>query len=299
MRLAAGLRRAGLRHGDRVLLYSGNSVFFPVVLIGIIMAGGVYTGANPSYVTRELAYQLADSGARFLIAAEGSLDVAREAAAAAELGESAVFYFDDGFATAEGRTAPIGSVRHWTALVAEEEEGAAFRWEELGAVEAAETTASLNYSSGTTGVPKGVEITHRNYVANSAQTKFISKLAPDYEEVNARTRWLCFLPMYHAMAQTIYCVSAPLRRVPVYIMPKFDFAGMLGSIQRYRITDLALVPPIVVAMAKNPATKKFDLSSIESITCGAAPLGREICADLEKLWPDGKVNVRQGWGMTE
>jgi 4-coumarate--CoA ligase len=82
-------------------------------------------------------------------------------------------------------------------------------------------------------------------------------------------------------------------------MPKFDFLEMLQYVQKYRITDLVLVPPVVVAMAKHPATKKFDLSSVESVGSGAAPLGKEVSEEFERLWSTGQVNVKQGWGMTE
>ncbi|KAK3070047.1 hypothetical protein LTS18_000155, partial [Coniosporium uncinatum] len=111
--------------------------------------------------------------------------------------------------------------------------------------------------------------------------------------------------MYHAMGQSIFCVSAPLQEIPIYIMAKFDFFKMLEYVQRYKITGLALVPPVVVAIAKRPEVRRFDLSSVERIASGAAPLGREICAEVEKLWKDmgwgplEGVNVKQGWGMTE
>ncbi|OCL01979.1 acetyl-CoA synthetase-like protein, partial [Glonium stellatum] len=191
-------------------------------------------------------------------------------------------------------------VRHWSALVGAEELGRRFRWvEPRGPQGLAATVVALNYSSGTTGVPKGVMISHANYVANCVQTAWLARRDPGFEERRARARYLCFLPMYHAMAQTMFCVSAPRDGVPVYLMPRFDFLGMLEAVERFRITDLILVPPIVVAMAKHPAAKKADLSSVERVGSGAAPLGREVCAELEKLWPEGKINVKQGWGMTE
>ncbi|KAF2788927.1 4-coumarate-CoA ligase-like protein [Melanomma pulvis-pyrius CBS 109.77] len=302
-RLASGLLRSGLQPGDRVLVYSGNTLFFPTVVFGVIMAGGVFTGANPTYVARELAYQLRDSGARYLICAEGSLETGLTAANEVGLNTDQIFIFDDGIATFEGRTVskqtPDGEIRHWTTLLDSEEKGRAFHWEDLKTDEELGRVITLNYSSGTTGVAKGVMITHKNYVANSMQQMHISKQHPDYAAKVKRQRLLCFLPMYHAMAQAIFCVNAMVLRLPVYMMPKFDFLEMLQCVQKFRITDLTLVPPVVVAMAKHPATKKFDLSSVESVGSGAAPLGREVCEEFEKLWPDGRVNVKQGWGMTE
>lgn len=83
------------------------------------------------------------------------------------------------------------------------------------------------------------------------------------------------------------------------MMPKFDFLEMLGYMEKFRITDFIMVPPIAVALAKHPAVKTFDLSSIETMGCGSAPLGRDVSAQVERLWPQGKLNMKQGWGMTE
>ena len=298
-RFAVGLRAAGLKDGDRVLLFSGNTIFFPVVVFGVIMAGGIFTGANPTYVARELAHQLQDTDARFLIAAEGSLGTALEAAQSLRMHESRIFLFDDGVATFDGIDLRHKNVRHWGHLLATPEEGSAFTWENSVTDKDLNRTICLNYSSGTTGVSKGVEISHHNYVSNAAQVAFTSKLSAEYQDKTRRMRLLCFLPMYHAMAQTLYTVNAPKRGVPVYIMQKYDFKKVLDNIQRHRITDLSCVPPVVIRLAKDPIVRNYDLSCIESIGCGAAPLGREICAELEQLWPKGVMNVKQGWGMTE
>ncbi|KAJ6145775.1 hypothetical protein N7470_009670 [Penicillium chermesinum] len=296
-RFAAGLRNAGLQPGDRVLLFSGNNLFFPVALLGVAIAGGIFTAANPSYVARELAFQLEDSGATFLLCAPGSLDTGIEAAQLVGLPEERLFVFDT--ALYDGAGAPQQGCPYWGDLVASAEEGRGFAWEDLRTPLLADKTIVLNYSSGTTGRPKGVEITHKNYVANMLQYSFLGTLNPDYESRRARARWLCFLPMYHAMAQNIFIAVALWRGTPVYIMPKFDFVKMLEHVQRFRITDLTLVPPVMVMMAKHPIVKKFDLSSVETVGSGAAPLGREVCTEVEKLWPPGKINVKQGWGMTE
>lgn len=89
-----------------------------------------------------------------------------------------------------------------------------------------------------------------------------------------------------------------MRKIPVYVMAKFDFVQLLENIQKFQITEFAMVPPIAVMVAKHPIVKKFDLSSVESIGCGAAPLGAEASRELEKVW-NGRLNVKQGWGMTE
>ncbi|KAL4795443.1 hypothetical protein BDV19DRAFT_378896 [Aspergillus venezuelensis] len=298
-RFAAGLRKSGLQKGDRVLLFSGNDIFFPVVFMGIIMAGGIFSGANPTYVARELAYQMQDSGAIYLLCAEDSLDTGIEAAELAGLGKDKVFVFDN--ALYDGKGEPKKGCRHWGDLVASVEEGTGFSWDELNTPEESSRTLALNYSSGTTGRPKGVEISHKNYIANMLQYNYLFYLNTDWKEKAKRARWLCFLPMYHAMAQNIFIAAALNRGVPVYIMPKFDFIKMLEYTEKYRISDFILVPPVVVALAKHPAVKagKYDLSSVEAIGCGAAPLGREVCEEVEALWPAGKINIKQGWGMTE
>lgn len=240
-RLAAGLRNAGLQAGDRVLLFSGNNLFFPVVFMGILFAEGIFTGANPTYVARELAHQVRDSGAKFLITADekGSLETAIEAAAQVGMSKDQIFIFDD--ALFEGNGHSRLGVRNWSSLVASKAEGEAFIPRELQSPKT--TTCCLNYSSGTTGVAKGVQISHYNYVANTTQSIYLSKQSPNYEQETRNSRFLCFLPMYHAMAQTIYGMNGPSRGIPVYIMKKFDLKTVLESIEKFKISELSLVPP--------------------------------------------------------
>ena len=297
-RLATGLRKAGLKPGDRVLLYSGNSVFFPVVIQGTVMAGGIFTGANPSYVARELAYQLQDSGAKFLITAEGSLDTALEAASSIKFPQDHIFVMGDGYEVFENRAKAVRGISHWTSLLASPSEGAKFEWEDFTAREQMNRTAVINYSSGTTGLPKGVEISHLNYISNCMQTDYMAKLAPDYEEWEKRAEAICFLPLYHAYGQTVHGVSNIIKAVPVYVMKKFDFFKMLDVIQKHKVTNLSLVPPIAVALTKRPEVKNYDLSSVEAAGCGAAPMSSESITEFEKAFGN-RYKLKQGWGMTE
>ena len=115
------------------------------------------------------------------------------------------------------------------------------------------------------------------------------------------SRWLCTIPLYHGLALVYFCTISVARRIPSYIMRKYEITRLLESIQRFRITELHLVPPIIVAMTKHPAVKsgKYDLSSVTKTFSCAAPLGPEPTFQYESLWPKGQVNVKQGLASTE
>lgn len=189
-RVAAGLQKAGLQPGDRVLVYSGNALFYPVILQGILMAGGVFTGANPTYVARELAHQLKDSHPRFMLSSGASLDVALDAASKVGFSKDNIFIFDDEIY--QGSGASRLGVKYWDVIVASNLEGSQFQWARPS--DPKNTTAVINYSSGTTGVAKGVEITHYNYIATSTQMINLMQQDPDYEKKLKVARGLCVLP---------------------------------------------------------------------------------------------------------
>jgi 4-coumarate--CoA ligase len=146
-RLGAGLKKAGLKPGDRVLLFSSNNLFFPVAFLGILMAGGIFTGANPSFVARELAYQLKDSDATFLFCADSSLEMGIEAAQSIGMSKDRIFVFDD--LCIEGTGKSRLGVKNWASLMESEAVGKSFRWVEPA--DPKDTICCLNYSSGTTG----------------------------------------------------------------------------------------------------------------------------------------------------
>ena len=182
-RFAAGLQKAGVGDGDAVMLYrcvhckrcrvqtdtkwkrltiaSGNTLYFPVVLVGTIMAGAKFTGANPTYVAREVAYQLQNSEAKFLICSDVSLDTGLEAAESIGFPKERVLVFDNGYDTFEGKGRGLKGCKHWTSLVASVQEGEKFKWKELGTEEQLNRTICLNYSSGTVCMPL------QTYVASS------------------------------------------------------------------------------------------------------------------------------------
>jgi 4-coumarate--CoA ligase len=303
-RFAAGLRHAGLQDGDRVLLFSPNNIFFPVVFMGVIMAGGIFTAANPSYVARELAHQLRVTEPLFLLCAPTSLEIGLEAASQVSLPRNRVFAFEAIPNTGvPGECESRMGCSHWSTLIASAIEGKAFLWKESASQEdECQRTIVLNSSSGTTGLPKCVEITHYSYVSTVLMMEHFNKLPENYPLADGLERWLCFLPLYHAMGQTVFISLALRRQIPVYIMAQFDFTKMLDYVQEFRITKLIVVPGILVALTKDPRVRRgdWDLSSVWHISCGAAPLAESVIQEIQDHWTGNKdVKINQGYGMTE
>lgn len=109
-------------------------------------------------------------------------------------------------------------------------------------------------------------------------------------------RWNAFLPLYHAYGQLYTCIIAPKLDVKVYVMKKFEYPAFLRVIERYQITHLQVAPPIMVMLARRPETARYNLGSLRSILCGAAPLSRELQNEVVSRF---NVQINQGWGMTE
>ncbi|CAF3468646.1 hypothetical protein SNK03_006282 [Fusarium graminearum] len=300
--VALGLIKNGVQPQSRVLVFSANNVYFPSVFLGILMAGGIFTGANPSFTPRELAYQLQNSEATHMFVHAGQLPTALKAAEEVGLKKENIFVLDPSVLPPVGPNPALPAARDdglrlWTELIADNHEQAK-SWQWVEPQDPEDTACCLNYSSGTTGVPKGVEISHFSYVANGSGVVMMSDMEPDPEH-RKHAKGLAFLPMYHAYAQTYYVSIYPKVSIPAYIMPSFDFEKMLQHIQRFRVTSLLCVPPILVYLSKHPLVKKYDLSSVNRVSSGAAPLSHEVIHNVEKLWPSGDVTVKQGWGMTE
>ena len=272
---AGGLTERGFGKGDVLAIYSANTITYPIAFHGTAHAGGVVTTANPLYTSGELAKQLRDAGARFLITAGPFLDKAREAAADAG-GIEEIFTFDG---------AP-GTTPFSTLLESEE-------LEKGPEIDPATDLVALPYSSGTTGICKGVMLTHRNLVANMAQVFGTESLCRVLDEEDTL---IAVLPFFHIYGLLVIMTAALARGAAVVVLPRFDLAQFLGAIQEYGVTFAHLVPPIVIALAKHPMVSEYDLSSLKGINSGAAPLGEDMARQVEERL--GCV-VSQGYGLTE
>jgi len=268
-RVAAGLAARGFARGDTLALYSPNLPEYALAAYGAMAAGGVVTGANPLLTTEELAGQLADAEARLLVTVPPFLD--RALAAADKAGVQEVLVFGE----AEG-AAPFRE------LVAHDHPPARV------AVDP-DDLAALPYSSGTTGLPKGVELTHANLVTNVRQ----SQAALGFREDDVV---VAVAPFFHAMGFNIVLPCSLAAGATAVTLPRFDLEGFLQAIQEHRATLTIVVPPVALALAGHPLVESYDLSSLRLLGVGAAPLGASVeqrCA--ERL---GCV-TGQGLGMTE
>lgn len=271
-RIAASLAEAGLRKGDVLALHSPNTVAFPSVFYGATRAGASVTTVHPLATAEEFARQLRDASARWIVTVSPLLETARRAA---ELvgGIKEIFVCDraDGHASVLdmlGSTAP----------------------EPFVAIDATEDIAALPYSSGTTGVPKGVMLTHSSIGTNLAQLDPLLPTRPG-------DRILAVLPLFHIYGLTAL-MNAPLRKgATVVVLPRFELDTFLAAIENHRINALYVAPPIVLALAKHPAVENFDLSSLEYVISSAAPLDAELAAACSKRL--GLPPIGQAYGMTE
>ncbi|MFJ4625125.1 4-coumarate--CoA ligase family protein [Streptomyces sp. NPDC088847] len=271
-RIAAGLADAGVRKGDVLALHSPNTVAFPLAFYAATRAGASVTTVHPLATPEEFAKQLRDSEARWIVTLSPLLAAARRAAELAG-GVEEIFVCD----SAPGHRSladMLGSTAH----------------EPVVDIDPATDVAALPYSSGTTGTPKGVMLTHRQIATNLAQLEPAVPTGPG-------DRILAVLPFFHIYGLTAL-MNAPLRQgAAVVVLPRFDLETFLAAIENHRITGLYVAPPIVLALAKHPAVAQYDLSSLKYIISAAAPLDAHLAAACSQRL--GLPPVGQAYGMTE
>lgn len=268
-RAAGGLASLGFGKGDVLAILLPNVLEYPVVFHAAAIAGGIVTTINPMYTIDEVAFHLADSGAVYLLTISPLLETAQ--AAAATSGVKKILVLGE----------PRGGAAGFAELLA------ADRYDADPGVTPDDVVAML-YSSGTTGLPKGVMISHRGFVANHLQRQQV--VAVESDEV-----YIAVLPFFHMYGITT--VNRVIHRgVTAVTMPRFDFEEFLRIIQEYRVTSAPLVPPIVLGLAKHPLVDQYDLSSLRVIYSGAAPLPQQVAAVCS-----ARIGcpVLEGYGMTE
>ncbi len=266
-RLAGGLRARGIGPGTVVAILAPNSPDYCAAFHAVAYAGATVTTINPGYTAPEIAHQLRDSGAEVAIAQAALLPGLQ----ANDLPLRAVYSVE-----------PTAGHLSLDELLADP----------LPAqvpVDLDRDVVALPYSSGTTGLPKGVRLSHRNLVANVDQVLAGLRILPSEMTVG-------FLPFFHIYGMNTLMNVFLARGAGMVTMPRFDLAAFLGHIQTHRARLVLIAPPVAVALAKHPLVDNYDLSSLEVLMSGAAPLGGDVAAALGKRL--GCVAL-QGYGMTE
>jgi 4-coumarate--CoA ligase len=264
---AAALHGLGVGHGDRIMVLLQNSVEFAVAFFGASILGAVSTAANPFCTAQEIHKQFVASGAKLIVTQSAYVDKLRHESFP-RIGTSGgsealtVITIDE-----EEAHAPDGCVPFWELMASADESSVP------DVTISPDDAVALPYSSGTTGLPKGVVLTHRSLVSSVAQQV-------DGENPNLHMREgdvvLCVLPLFHIFSLNSVLLCAVRAGAAVMVMPKFEMGAMLEGIERWRVTVTAVVPPLVLALAKNPGVERHDLSSIRIVLSGAAPLGKEL-----------------------
>jgi long-chain acyl-CoA synthetase len=270
-RLAGALIRRGIGKGDRVTLFMPNSIEFVVAFYAALRAGAVVNPINAQSKEREVRYQVEDSEAKAVLYHEALAPVVD-----AVRGELSGRVF-----SVTGASAP-GGVERFDDLVAETGTAA------LPTVSLSDL-AALPYTSGTTGFPKGVMLTHRNLTAN--QQQFFAAVPVRRDDV-----FLNVLPFFHIYAMNLLMAGAVSLGATQIAMARFDMVEYLTLIERHHATVCFIVPPIVLGLAMHPEVDKHDLGSVRFFFSGAAPLApdpaRRLVARLGKP-------IIQGYGLTE
>jgi acyl-CoA synthetase (AMP-forming)/AMP-acid ligase II len=267
---AAGLSARGVRPGDVLALCAPNCIEFAVACYAATSIGAVVTTVNPLCTGDEISRQLRQTGARWLVATSGTVEQKLRAVIP---GTAIVETFVIGGPAAG--TIPFGSLRAAGSAPAEPV--------------SASDVALLPTSSGTTGWPKSVELTHRSLVASLCQTRLAHPVAEDDVVIAA-------LPLFHIYGLQITLNLSLLAGATVVILPRFELAAFLRAIQDHGVTSAAVVPPMILGLAAAGIVDDYDLSTLRLVTSAAAPLGADLARACARRLG---CRVRQAYGMTE
>ncbi|KAM3414942.1 hypothetical protein BST61_g10082 [Cercospora zeina] len=277
----------GFNKGDVLALYTPNCIDTPAVTWGAHWAGAIVSPANPGYTVDELAYQLKDSGAKGLITQVAQLDQAKAAAKKVGIPEDRIALIGD-------EKDPAGKIKHFSSV----RSISGLQRHRRTKVDADKDLAFLVYSSGTTGLPKGVMLSHRNIIANTLQVT-AGEEPLSWKPAKGRPEGdaiLAFLPFFHIYGLTCLIHQCFYRGFKCVVLPKFDIEAWCRIVQDHKITMCYVVPPVVLLLTKHPVVDKYNLSSLRMMNSGAAPLTREL---VDATYKRIGVPIKQGYGLSE
>ncbi|TDH71667.1 hypothetical protein CCR75_006502 [Bremia lactucae] len=273
-RLAASFVKDGFRKGDVVVLHSVNCIEYPVIILALTGLGVVCSPASPLFVASELACQLTQSKARYLITHNELKHVALEAAAIAGLA------LDYTYTIGKHATSEISNVKSINAMATQTEHE--FIYQQIDPT----MKIMLPFSSGTTGNPKGVMLSATNLLINALQT---SQVEPSGD------KFLGLVPFFHIYGMMLIHLSI-LQSKSIVVLPRFVPETFLTTLATYKIRTAHVAPPVVLFLSNHPLVENFDLSSTKYLVSGGAPVGKQVENRVhERLG----IHVKQIYGMTE
>ncbi|XP_057450180.1 4-coumarate--CoA ligase 2 [Lotus japonicus] len=283
-RVAAGMSKLGITKGDVVMILLQNSAEFVFSFFAASMIGAVATTANPFYTTAELFKQITVSKTKLVITQAMYVDKLRPLE---DVNGNDYPKLGEDFKVVTVDEPPKDCLDF--SVISEGKE------DDLPEVEInPEDAVALPFSSGTTGLPKGVVLTHKSLTTSVGQQ--VDGENPNLS-LGTEDVLLCVLPLFHIFSLNSVLLCALRAGSGVLLMPKFEIGSLLELIQKHRVSVAMVVPPLVLALAKNPKVAEFDLSSIRLVLSGAAPLGKELEEALRSRVPQAVLG--QGYGMTE
>lgn len=274
--VTSSLSNMGIRKGDVILLLSPNSIYFPVVCLSVMSLGAIITTTNPLNTSREIAKQIADSKPVLAFTTPQLLSKITQAS------PSLPIILMDTTSNSSSTTTLDEMMKKEPELSRVTE-----RFNQ-------DDTATLLYSSGTTGPSKGVVSSHKNLIAMVQVV-----MARFGKEQETRETFICTVPMFHIYGLAVFAMGLLAMGSTIVVLSKFEMHDMLSSIEKFRATFLPLVPPILVAMLNNADAikRKYDLSSLHTVVSGGAPLSKEVTEGFIEKYPN--VSIFQGYGLTE
>ena len=280
-KFSSALNRMGFSTSSVLSICSPNIPEYCTLLFGALASGGIVSTVNPSYTAGELAYQFENSGTDIIATVPGILPTVEEAAEKAGVEKIIVIGGED-------ESSVKGNLMSYNRLL--EDSGSLFN---PASVNSKEDIAILPYSSGTSGLAKGVMLTHHNIIANILQLDH-PELLNLHEE---GTSVLGVLPFFHIYGMVVVLFSSLYAGSKMVSLPKFEPELFLSAISKYRTDIVNVVPPLILFLAKHPIVDSYDLSCIRQIMSGAAPLGGDL-VELARTRLKCDV-IRQGYGLTE
>ncbi|RZC55016.1 hypothetical protein C5167_013863 [Papaver somniferum] len=272
-----------IRKGDVILILSPNSIFFPVICLSVMSLGAIITTTNPLNTPQEIDKQIADSNPILAFTTQSlSPKLASTNLPVILIGDSTPITRS---LSATTKPLIIASLEEMM-----RKEPSPYRVKERVGLD---DTATLLYSSGTTGVSKGVISSHGNLIA------MVQTVSNRLKDSDGSQTYVCTVPMFHIYGLCAFASGLLACGSTVVVLSKFELDEMLSAVERYRATCLPLVPPILVALINNAENiwKKFDLSSLKTVLCGGAPLSKEVTEGFVERYPN--VSILQGYGLTE